>query len=213
MKLVLIIIFNQVMNMKLLYKNAITIRTIEEKDKGSYLRLYSETDFGSELFGEPKPPIYYEEQIITDIIEKRIISEEILILEKRNQLIGYAVVARESENIYHIGQLVITRKERNKGYGTFLLQIIKNLAANDNSNITLECLTSATSFFKKQGFELIGGASYIFKNNNKSYKPGISIFPPYDIIKQEIEQSEKQRAKIFMDFLDSPLFKNITDML
>lgn len=55
--------------------------------------------------------------------------------------------------MYHIGQLVITQKERNNGYGTLMLQLIKNLSAHDNSNITLECLTSATSFFIKQEIE------------------------------------------------------------
>lgn len=56
--------------MELLNQGIITIRTIEEKDKGSNLRLYSETDFGFQLFREPKTPLYQEEQIITDIIEK-----------------------------------------------------------------------------------------------------------------------------------------------
>lgn len=191
----------------------IIIRRIEENDKGSYLKLYNSEDFGClGILSELKPSVYIEENIVNQIISKEIIDTEILVVESNGEFIGYACVSRVNTNLFHIGHIAIVPSKRKKGYGTLLLDRIKEYAAVDNCAISLECISLAQTFFENRGFINTGGTKFSFKKQDKPSNIG-SLFVDYDLIRRQREEKENQELKSFEKFLKSPLFKEFNNML
>ena len=192
----------------------INIRKIEEQDKVNYIKLFTEEDFGCTGINQDlKPSIYKEEIIITNIINKKIINTEILVIEVNEEFVGYASITRQSENKYHIGQFVITKKYRNQGYGASLMNRIKEYAAQDNCSILLECISVGQKFFEKQGFNNLFSSAYAHPVPKKLISREDSLFVNYELIKQQEIEEQKQEQKTFNKFLQSPLFKHIMDMV
>ena len=191
----------------------VTIRRIEEKDKGAYLKLYDNEDFGCfGILSELKPSVYVEENIVNKIISKEIIDTEILVVESNGEFIGYACISRVNEDLFHIGHIAIVPSERKKGYGTLLINRIKEYASFDNCDIKLECISSAQTFFKKCGFVNTRGTDFNLKKQNNSSNTG-SLFVDYDLIRSQREELENKELKSFEKFLKSPLFKEFNNML
>lgn len=197
-------------NMK--FKNTITIRKIEEKDKANYLRLFAEEDFGCVgMFSELKPSIYEEETTISKIIDKSIIDEEVLIIEDNNEFIGYASISRPSKHIYHIGEFVIRKDKQRQGYGSKLMNQIKKHAYSDNCKIKLECISSSTVFFEKQGFQHQWSSSYILENYHGFFPPREALFEDYSII-EEARETENCKQKRREKTLNPELIKKIMEL-
>lgn len=194
--------------------NNIIIRPIEEKDKPNYLRLFNEETFGCIGTNETqKPSIYEEEKIVDSIINNENIRNKILIIEKENQFLGYALIEKIDAWEYHIGEFVIEQSQRNQGYGSYLLETIKYYADSEGCNISLECLSSAQSFFSNHGFKK---SEINFKYETSNYKEQTTqspIFLDYEQIKKENEAEDQKRIKEYKKFLSSQLAKDIFNML
>lgn len=191
----------------------ITIRRIEEKDKGAYLKLYSGEDFGcSGILSELKPSVYTQENIVNQIISKEIIDTEILVVELNDEFVGYACVSRTNIDLFHIDHIAIEPAMRNKGYGKLLMDRIKEYAAVDNCAISLECISGAQHFFKDCGFVNTIGTRFILKKQYKNSNIG-ALFADYNLIRRQREEQENQELKLFKKLLKSPLFKGFDNML
>lgn len=186
------------------------IRRIEEKDKGAYLRLFNDENFGCiGINSNLKPSIYEEERIVSKIIDKSIIDEEVLVVEDKGEFIGYASISRTSEHIYHIGQFVIRKDKQRQGYGTKLMKQIKRHASQDNCEIVLECISSATEFFKKQGFFQRASSTYIRPSKKKFYLQKESLFVDYETIREKRE-TEKHKNQVHQKkLLNSDIVKEV----
>lgn len=192
-------------------KNNITIRKIEEKDKENYLRLFAEEDFGCiGINSELKPSLYEEETIISKIIDKSIIDEEVLIIEDNNEFIGYASISRPSKNTYHIGQIVIRKDKQRQGYGSKLMKQIKKHAYSDNCKIKLECISSSTAFFEKQGFQKQWASSYMLESNHSFFLPIEALFEDYSTIEATREKTMCKKCK--KKTLNPELIKKIMEL-
>lgn len=187
----------------------INIRPIEERDKGNYLRLFQNEDFGCiGINSDLKPTIYEEERILSGVLNGSIISTAILVIEENNDFIGYATISRPSKHKYHVGEFVIRKDKQRQGYGTMLMNEIKEYAASDDASIALECISNGTDFFKKQGFENCFSSTYIYTIKKKSINKK-KLFIDYEIIESERRKIEEEEIKTFQKFLNSAMFKEI----
>lgn len=194
-------------------KSNLKIRQIEQKDKGSYLKLFNSEDFGCVgINSELKPSIYEEEQMINGVIDGTVLSTRILIIEENNEFIGYASISRPSEHTYHIGQFVIRKDKQGQGYGKRLMDEVKDYAATEQCDITLECISSATTFFKRQGFTNTFSSSYAYPKKKALLRRKKTLFPNYELIAQERSRQTDDEIKSFQKFLKSPLFKEIMNL-
>lgn len=190
------------------------IRKIEEKDKGNYLRLFNEESLGCiSILEEMKPSLWEEEKYVSGIIDNKNIDSQILVVEDNGEFIGYAAIQRATKNMYHIGEFVIKENKRGKGYGKKLLDTIKESAACDRCDITLECLTSARLFFEKQGFKNIGSVNYRYQSKKKMINKTSNLFVDYANIEESRKQEQEKERESFKKFLKSPLCKSLRDML
>lgn len=206
------------------YKNGnILIRTIEEKDRNNYLRLFDEEDFGCVgINWDQKPSLSAINEMITQIIDKEDISEEILILEDNNQFIGFITVDRPSKDQYHIGSVAVRKEKRKQGYGTLLLDTVKELAQKDNCYVTLECINESYRYFQKQGFQNLKWSNFIYTKSEQTRKTNIQsnfinrIFVDYSIIEEERNKKYKQKLEKeqerFQKFLKSSLGRKINNL-
>lgn len=178
-------------------KRSITIRRIEEKDKGTYLKIFNDEDFGCiSINSILKPSIYEEEATISKIIDKSIIDEEVLIIEDNNEFIGYAAISRPSEHTYHIGQFVIRKDRQRQGYGTKLMKQIKRYASQDSCEIMLECISPSINFFKKNGFIHKYSSTYIMPRKKTLYPKKDSLFVDYSMIEEAREKETRKEKTI-----------------
>ena len=191
-------------------KRDLVIRPIEERDKGNYLRLFNEEDYGCiGINSDLKPSIYEEEGIVTGVINQSIVSTAILVVEENGEFIGYASISRPSEHRYHIGQFVIRKDKQKKGYGKRLMEEVKSYASSDDCDITLECISKAIGFFKKQGFINKFSSTFFYPRKRTIFPKKKSLFVDYKLIEQEREEKIKQEQESFQKFLQSQLFKEI----
>lgn len=194
-------------------KRNINIRQIEESDKGQYLKLFNSEDFGCVgINSDLKPSIYEEEKLLNGVIEGTILSTRILVIEDNNEFIGYASISRPSEHAYHIGQFVIRKDKQGQGYGKKLMEEVKDYAATEQCDITLECISNATAFFKKQGFSNKFSSSYTYPKRRALLRRKNPLFSDYELIVQERENQTANEIKSFQKFLESPLFKEIMNL-
>lgn len=191
-------------------KRNISIRQIQAEDKGNYLKLFNSEDFGCVgINSDLKPSIYEEERILTGVIDGTILSTRILVIEDNNEFVGYTSISRPSEHSFHIGQFVIRKDKQRKGYGKLLMNEIKEYALAENCDIKLECISNATTFFEKQGFTNVFSSSYTYPRKKALLRRKATLFPSYDLIRQEKDEKSAQEIKSFQKFLESPLFKEI----
>lgn len=204
-----------------IYKQGnICVRTIEEKDRKEFLDLFNSEDFGCIAINEDmKPSLYEEDLILTEIINKEDIGNEILVIEDSSEFKGYIAVDRPQKYIYHIGHIAVKPNQRKKGYGKLLIDIVKFLANQDQCDITLECLKSG-KFFYKMGFD---GKSinlwHTYQENDSSVQLNSiphRIFTDYSIIEEErqkiLDAENEKSKKEYQKFLKSRLFDAIKNL-
>ena len=210
--------------MQVYRNNNIIVRTIEEKDRNNYLKLFDSEDFGCiGINWDQKTSLSEVNEMLTLIINKEDISEEVLILEDENQFIGFITIGRPIKNQYHIGSLAVKQEKRKQGYGTLLLDIVKELAKKDNCYVKLECINGAYKYFEKQGFQHTEKTNFIYRNKNDQIRKSSiqsnsisSIFVDYSIIEEEknklYKQQLKKESESFQKFLKSPFYKDFFDI-
>ena len=195
-------------------KRKIIIRPIEEQDKGNYLNLFQKETFGCVgINSDMKPSLIEEESFLTRVINKETISEYVLIMEAQDNFIGYATIDRHSEKEYHIGQFVIIPEKRKQGYGSYLLETIKDYAKTDGCNISLECISNAQSFFLVHGFNNKGLHFKYEIPSSEITTIHSPIYVDYQLILSEQQNETKKQMQKYKEFLRSDLCKNLFDML
>lgn len=139
--------------MDIYQKGIIKVRTVKEKDRINILKLISTEDFGcSETNQSFRPTVLSVNRSLTRIINKETASSEILVIEKEDNFIGYTFLSKDTEFNYYLNQIAISHKCRRCGYGTILMDIIKDLAKQDDNTICLKCMSySGNKFFDKMG--------------------------------------------------------------
>lgn len=195
-----------------------TVRTIEDGDCGAYLKLFNEEDFGCvSMNSNLKPSLYEEQEFLRKVIDKDIIDEEVLVIEEDKKIIGYVTISRPKEDLYHLGNIAIRKEYRNKGFGSLLLNVVKQLASQDKCDIKLECINGARTFFEHHGFSFIAEGNYIYKSEKDkelslNVQMGKHIFPDYDMIEEERNKQTNNNISEFKTFLDSPIYKILTKL-
>ena len=197
-------------------ENNVCIRTAIIEDLEEFMKLYLDHNFGISI--HEKPTEYQERTIFNGIVTKKWLDEEILIITLDNKVIGYAAIQRKSKDKYYIGHMIIESKFRKQGFSRFLLDTIKQLAANDDSSVEADCLYGFNNFFLKEGFTKgYQDSNYIFNTSLSMKNTSLpAIFPSYEIlqaIEQEKQQKEidefKESLKAFkLYFSDNPEEKN-----
>lgn len=98
-----------------------------------------------------------------------------------------------------------------------LMSEIKHYATYDNCDILLECISSATTFFKRQKFENTNHTSYRYPRKQSQSSKSKSLFIDYKLIKkqreEEMEETIRKEIASFQKFLHSPLFNDIKNMI
>ena len=89
------------------------------------------------------------------------------------------------------------------------MEEVKKYAATEECDINLECISTATGFFQRQGFVKGHSSSFSYPRKRNLLKRKQPLFPSYELICQEREERNKNEIKSFKKFLDSPLFKEI----
>lgn len=178
-------------------RGIIKVRTVKEKDRINILKLISTEDFGcSDTNQSFRPTVLSVNHSLTKIINKEIDFSEILVIEKADNFIGYAFLSKDNEFNYYLNQIAISHRYRRCGYCTILLDVIKDLAKQDNnSTIRLKCTSyNGDKFFDKMGINNKNNTSNYpnldreFKTDNyKSKKILPNIFPNNSKIKFELE--------------------------
>lgn len=196
----------------------VIVRTIEDGDCQDYLKLFDEENFGCNGINEnQKPSLYETKKFLQSVIDKETIDKEVLVLEAMREFVGYVTVSRPHKNQYHIGSIAVRREKRKQGYGTILLDIVKELARRDNCHIKLECINESFKYFENQGFKNSGRFNFIYEERkNQIQKSSIKsnfikpIFVDYSILKEERQRRDEEglskEHESFQKFLKSPLF-------
>lgn len=197
----------------LLYKDKdISISTIIEEDIGNVLKYFSENTFccGYET-GSLRPTNSQFLTIMKNIVSGKDDENNILVVRKNNNVIGYASLFVDYDRLV-IGHIVIDEKERSKGYGRRLVELIVRVAESDGRNVSLFCL-HPNSVFKKMGFDTIGtsGTNYIYRNSKE-----LNNYPKIFVDKQTYKMREEERHEMqverFKKFLNSETCKIINNL-
>lgn len=149
-----------------IYKTGnIIVRTFKPEDEERVLSIVNDEDFGCiGEFEEYRPDIYQTDLLLYD--EKS--GNQGIIIEENGDFKGYAIVSKETPKSYLIKQLAVKKEERNKGYGTLLVNVIKASAYADDCKIqTMAYSTEAIDFYIKNGIY-----------NNKTKESSISQDTP-----------------------------------
>jgi len=106
--------------------------------------------------------------------KKSFIPENTTIIKNQNELIGFYMITENDESLF-LNHLYIDPKFQGKGYGTEIINKIKNASNKLQKDILLEALkeSPANNFYLKNGFEYISSSefdnNYICRNNKKIY--------------------------------------------
>lgn len=132
------------------------IRKMQIEDFEEIMKIFNVTNFGcigmKELF---KPEKQEQMLMMREILSGMCKTEELIILEKNNKLIGYATIQEIEKNTWHIGQIAINPNYQKQGNGKKLLKKIQQLAQENKKDILLECFEKDNQFFTKENFEKI----------------------------------------------------------
>ncbi len=198
-------------------KRKIRVRTLEKEDIPNILKIVSSEDFDYVGLDKEYGPNIYDTRKILEMIEsKETSSSESLVIEDKGEFRGYAIIDRPSEDMYYISQIAILPQYRRQRYGTILLDVIKKLAKQDNSIIRLTCNSyEGSRFYDKmriiRDYEL-SEKRHSCDMNTIIRKKLPSIFPDYEIIREENRKEAEESVKRFGKFLNSNLGKRIANI-
>lgn len=203
-----------------IYKNdrkSIKVRTIEKEDIPNVVKLVDNETFGCVgLYEDIRPNAADTLDLLEKIVDKETLVSETLIIEENKKFRGYAIVDRITEDRYYISQIAVLPIYRRQGFGTILMNVIKKLAIQDNSIISLNCHSyEGRYFFDNMGVyrERELSANRIWVDEECRIKKEIPpIFPNYEKIKEERERKIDDEIKNFSKFLKSNLGKIINNL-
>ena len=96
-----------------------------------------------------------------------------LVVEENHKIIGFAVAIKISSIEAKILMFAVSKLKRRKGTGSALLiQLLKELSRHHIKQIELEVRTknkTATSFYKKHGFDIIDTLSAFYQNGEDAH--------------------------------------------
>lgn len=136
--------------MILFNQDDITISTLEREDKNDVIALFQNNNFTSDNESRALKPSIEQLNEIMDLIANGDDENNILVLKKNGEFVGYCSIFVEFSNL-NIGHMAIKEEEQHKGYGKLLVEIAIQLAINDERKVVLFC-DRKDNIFKKMGF-------------------------------------------------------------
>ena len=186
--------------MEIYNKDRIKISTIEESDKDKVLKYFSENSFNCDYeSGALRPTNRQFTQIMDDIISGKDDKNNILVLKKDNEVIGYESMFVEFDRLI-IGHIAVDNAERNNGYGELLTKIAILIAENEDRDVTLYC-NHKNKYFDRLKLETIDNMHYIYKRQGIKTKGLPKLFVSVDEYKKRNEQKNKLELERYENFL------------
>lgn len=172
------------------------IRTIEYRDRNEILSMFQKEDFGLVgLLADQRPSLYEEAKVIDYVLNKELLAEEYIILEIEGIIVTYACVYQDGIDRIHIGSIVTKKEYRHHGYGSYLLEFIKEYADQNNLIIRTESLTCG-SLLQKLGFDYRKSLIEFMYTPKKSIEPKrYPIFLDYERNREIQEKLTKEREE------------------
>ena len=99
--------------------------------------------------------------------------EGFLVVDENHKIIGFAIAIKISSTEAKIPMFAISKLKRRKGIGSALLiQLLEELSKHYIKHVELEVRTknkTATSFYKKHGFDIIDTLSAFYQNGEDAH--------------------------------------------
>ena len=185
--------------MEIYKKNEITISTIEEQDKNKVLKYFSENTFNCDYeTGALRPTSVEFIQIMDDIISGDD-ENNILVLKKDNEVIGYESIFVSYDRLV-IGHIAVDKMYRNNGYGELLTKIAILIAENDDRDVTLYC-NHKNKYFSKLKLKSIDNIHYIYRRQGIKTQSLPKIFVSVDEYKTRQEEKIRLEIEKFSNFM------------
>lgn len=193
----------------ILYQNGeLEISIIEESDKESVLKLFSENDFGCDYeSGALRPSNEQFIQIMDDVICKKTDEESIFVLRKNGKVIGYESMFIGYGRL-NIGHIAVEKSERGNDYGKLLTNCAIMVAENEGREVALWC-NHLDKYLKSMGFETRDKIHYLHKYQGIKTPDLPQIFVSIEDYKKREAEKIKKESDDFAKFLESDWAKII----
>ena len=198
--------------MNLYNKKGITVSTIEEGDKEKVLEYFSENTFNcNHESGALRPTNSQLIQIMEDIISGKDDENNIIVLKKNGEIIGYESMYVEYSRL-NIGHIAVKKSERGKGYGELLTRIAILIAENEDRDVGLHCEYPNNSYFKKLGLKTKDNIHYLYKRRGIKTKGLPKLFVSVSEYKERQEKKQKEEIDRFEKFLNSDIAQKLNSL-
>lgn len=145
---------------------------VEERESSIALNMLRETAVWLHKLGSSQWEELLKGEDKHGVVEA-IKEEQVYFLRKKEEILGLVILRSEpsswdkylwqeyenKKNVYYLHRLMIRPKYGGKKYGEQLLNLVKNKASKEVTEIRLDCLSSneiLRNYYKKNGFENIG---------------------------------------------------------
>lgn len=177
-----------------IYNNqGIKIETIEEETREKVMELFLDKNSNMHpLDQNNKPTVLQFQTIIDKIIKNNDDENNILVLKKEDEVIGYIYLFVHYDKLI-IGNIFVKKEHRQKGYGQLLTKIAILVAENEDRDVSLLCYYP-NKYLKRLGFIELDGPYYIYKHKGVK-NPN---FPTFFIGIEEFNQRRKKEIKKYV---------------
>lgn len=176
-------------------KDNIKVSTIEENDKEKVLKYFSENTFNCDYESGALRPSNYEFLHIMDEIIAGNDEENILVLKKDDEVIGYEAMHAEYDRIV-IGHIAVDKNERKKGYGELLTHLAILIAENEDRDVSLFC-EHRNKYFGKYEFETSDNIHYLYRRKGIKTEGIPTLFVSVDEYRIRAEKKREEHLDKF----------------
>lgn len=193
----------------IIYENdEIEVSTIENADKEKVLQYFSENSFNCDYeTGALRPSNSQFIQIMDDIISGKDDENNIFVLKKNGEVIGYESMYVEYDRL-NIGHIAVKKSERGKGYGELLTKIAILVAENEDRNVALYC-NYPNNYLEKLGLETKDNIHYLYKRKGIKSEWLPNLFVSVTEYKERKDKQLEEELKSYSDFLSSDFMKSL----
>lgn len=181
-------------------KDNIKVSTIEEADKEKVLKYFSENTFNCDYESGALRPTNYEFLKIMDDIISGNDEENILVLKKNEEVIGYEAMHAEYDRLV-IGHIAVDKNERGKGYGELLTHLAILIAENEDRDVSLFC-EHRNRYFGKYHFETSDNIHYLYKRKGIKTEGIPKLFVSTDEYRIRAEKKREEQLEKFRNTIN-----------
>lgn len=197
--------------MNLYNKDGIIVSTIEKGDEEKILEYFSENTFNCDYeTGALKPSNEEFLQIMNKIISREDDENNILVLKKDGEVIGYEAMFVEFARL-NIGHIAINKLERGKGYGELLTKLAILVAENEDRDVCLYC-NYPCRYLGKLGFTTKDNIHYLYKRKGIKSQFLPKLFVSLEAYKKRQEEKTRKEIEEFSGFLNSATMEYLNNL-